>query len=145
MKEKQLVFGMVLVLVAALAILTLNGSVSQNQMTGLVSGFITRDMTNITTVYSVAHVTRVQADYGFEEYGKMVAGARDLVEKCRALEEDTLLCINDNLEPGWVVLGNEGTYYLFGVASSYKTREYDPTQGKVVEKGILYRFALDFS
>jgi hypothetical protein len=144
MKKRQLVWGMAIILVAALMVLSLTSFDGANSITGLLTDPGDRDMTNVTIVYSVVPITRVEAGYSFDEYEELVSESRELVEECRA-SADIAVCIADNLGAGWTQAGSEGTFYMFEVTGDQKTRQYDTAERKIIEKNIGYRFALDFS
>jgi hypothetical protein len=147
MREKQLVFGMAAVLIAVLMILSIASFDGTSTITGLLTASGGRDMTNLTTLYSVVPITRVQTGYELGEYDRIVFEAKTLVEKCRFLANltETDICIATNLEAGWTKLGSEDTFYQFEVVSGQKARAYDEDQKKITEKDIIYKFALDFS
>ncbi len=146
MRERHLVVGMAAVLLAALSIIALSDFWGENLITGMLTDPFGSEMEGTSMLYSVVHLKKVQMAYGLEEYEEMTYYARMLVDTCRGLPEQELtLCIYDNLQPNWNLAGNDGPYYMFDVASSYYTWEYDPVYQKIMERGILYRFALDFS
>jgi hypothetical protein len=139
------VTGMVLVLVMALMIISLSGIDSPDRITGFAaSGSKGQAETTLPSTYSVVPISKLSPDYSFSEYPSLVSEAKRLVSKCRG-KENVTGCLETYLKRGWSIAGSEETVYLFNVKGSQKLKIYDAAEKNVVEKAVLYRFALDFS
>ena len=145
MKERYLVLGMAAILIASFLILLMPAE-RENPLTGMASASERNiaETGDVRTTYSVIHITRIETGYRFSEYEELSESAKELVDDCRG-SSDIASCIASDMESGWTMVGSDGTVCLFEVTGSQNQRVYDEAEKKIIEKPLLYKFALDFS